>query len=144
MTVVRGCGSDPRALRYRTELVKDAGPDCPTNDIIRVVWCGTSNATAENAVDPESPEVKSREAQAAQLIKNLLRDPPYRKPSKECEQFLTSEGFDIEDGGQAKAQSVPCAQACRRQDKALSEREVLLLVSRSHTRGRGTQVYSNK
>ena len=66
------------------------------------MWCGTSNATAENAVDPESPEVKSREAQAAQLIKNLLRDPPYRKPSKECEQFLTSEGFDIEDGGKPK------------------------------------------
>jgi len=96
MTVVRSCGGEPSALRYRTELVRDTGPDCPTNDIIRVIWLGKSNATAEDAVDPESSDVKSSEAQAAELIKDFLNEG--RKPAKDCEQFLRSHGFNTEDG----------------------------------------------
>jgi len=96
MTVVRSCGGEPSALRYRTELVRDTGPDCPTNDIIRVIWLGKSNATAEDAVDPESSDVKSSEAQAAELIKDFLNEG--RKPAKDCEQFLRSHRFNTEDG----------------------------------------------
>ena len=102
MTVVRACGGDGTALRYRTEMVRDAAPDCPANDIIRVVWRGTSNATAEDAVDPESRETRNQEAEAADLIKEFLREPPHRKPTKECEQFLTLHGFNIEEEGKAK------------------------------------------
>lgn len=102
MTVVRGCGSDPSALRYKTELIKNAAPDCPTNDIIRVVWCGKSHATAEDAVDPDSAEVKGQEVKAAELIKEFLREPPCCKPSKECEQFLVSQGFNIDNEGKPK------------------------------------------
>jgi len=85
-------------LRYRTEMVRDAAPDCPANDIIRVVWRGTSNATAEDAVDPESRETRNQEAEAADLLKEFLREWPYRKPAKECEQFLRSQGFVNEEG----------------------------------------------
>ncbi len=57
-----------------------------------------ANATAEDAVDPESRETRNQEAEAADLLKEFLREWPYRKPAKECEQFLRSQGFVNEEG----------------------------------------------
>ncbi|HKF56277.1 MAG TPA: AAA family ATPase, partial [Blastocatellia bacterium] len=54
MTTVRGCGGEGTALRYHTELVTDQCPDGETNKIIKVIWDGASDATAEDSVDPVS------------------------------------------------------------------------------------------
>ena len=49
---------------------------------------------------PESPATRSQEAEAANLIKEFLREG--RKPAKECEQLLSSHGFSIDEDGKAK------------------------------------------
>lgn len=46
------CGGDGETLRYKTEMVTDASPDCPMNKIIRVVWRSKSKATVQ---DPSIP-----------------------------------------------------------------------------------------
>jgi Bifunctional DNA primase/polymerase, N-terminal/AAA domain/Primase C terminal 1 (PriCT-1) len=58
MTVVRACGGEGSALRYHTEIVTESGDGNAPNEIIRVVWDGCSNATAEDSVDP-SPSKES-------------------------------------------------------------------------------------
>src|SRR5439155_541895 len=73
--VVRACGGDDPALGLQDGDGQGCRPDCPANDIIRVVWRGTSNATAEDAVDPESRETRIQEAEAADLLKEFLREP---------------------------------------------------------------------
>jgi hypothetical protein len=94
MTVVRGCGGEGSALRYHTELLTDHCPDCEPNEIIRVVWDGKSDATAEDSVDPASSKDKSQEDAAAQLLKDFLRDG--KKSSTECTAFLKAEGYDVD------------------------------------------------
>jgi hypothetical protein len=95
MTVVRGCGGEGSALKYHTELVTDHCPDSEPNDIIKVIWDGTSNATAEDSVDPSPSKEKSQEEEeAAQVLKDFLRD--RRKPATECVDFLKAEGHDLE------------------------------------------------
>lgn len=47
MTVVRSCGGEGLALRYRTELVTENCPDSFPTEIVKVVWTGTSEATAQ-------------------------------------------------------------------------------------------------
>jgi hypothetical protein len=98
MTVVRAAGGSPLSLRYKTELITEACPDSHTAEIIRVVWRGFSNATPEEAVDPSSPETKSEEAEAAEMIKDFLADPPHRKPAKDCEQLLAARYPTAPDG----------------------------------------------
>jgi len=54
MSVVRSCGGEGDALRYRTEIVTENCPDSFSTDIVRVVWTGKSDATAEEVVDSAS------------------------------------------------------------------------------------------
>jgi hypothetical protein len=94
MTVVRGCGGDGSALRYRTELVEEHCPDSFPTEIIKVVWTGKSNATAEDSVDPLSAKEKSQLTEAAQALIQFIGDET--KPAVECERFLKDAGFDPE------------------------------------------------
>jgi hypothetical protein len=94
MTVVRSCGGEGSALRYRTELVTENCPDSFPTEIVKVVWTGKSDATAEDAVDSTSTLDKTRESEAALMLKNLLRDG--RKSSTECHATLKAEGFDLD------------------------------------------------
>jgi hypothetical protein len=94
MTSVRGCGGEGSALRYHTELITDHCPDSEPNEIIKVVWDGTSSATAEDSVDPVSTTDKCQEDEAAQLLKDFLRDG--KKPSADCSSFLKAEGYDLD------------------------------------------------
>lgn len=94
MATVRGCGGEGSALRYHTELVTDHCPDSEPNEIIKVVWDGTSDATAEDSVDPVSTKDKSQEDEAAQLLKEFLMDG--MKSAHECAAFLKAEGHDLE------------------------------------------------
>ena len=94
MTTVRGTGGEGMALRYRTEMITETCPDCPAMDIIKVVWVGASNATAEDSVDPAPAREKSQETAAAEVLKEFLRDG--RKPARDCEEHLRSEGYDLQ------------------------------------------------
>jgi hypothetical protein len=94
MTVVRACGGEGPALRYHTEAVTENGCGPEHNEIIKVVWDGSSSATAEDSVDPSPSKEKSQEAEAAHVLKDLLRDG--RKPAGECMQFLKAQGHDLE------------------------------------------------
>jgi len=92
MTTVRGAVGEGPSLRYKTELISENRPDGPPLDIVKVVWTGTSDATAEDSVDPPSAQEKSHESAAADLLREIVRDGP--KPAKECQAELNSEGFD--------------------------------------------------
>ena len=94
MSVVRSCGGDGPALRYRTELVTEHCPDSFSTEIVKVVWTGKSDATAEDVVDSASALEKTREHEAARTLKNFLRDG--RKSAAECTATLKDEGYDLE------------------------------------------------
>jgi putative DNA primase/helicase len=94
MTVVRSCGGEGSALRYRTELVEENCPDSFPTEIVRVVWTGKSNATAEDSVDPLSAKEKSSLKDAADLLLQFLGNEA--KPAAECEEFLKGAGYDPE------------------------------------------------
>jgi hypothetical protein len=94
MAVARGCGGEGSALKYKTELIADKCPDGSPTEIVRVVWTGASNATAEDTVNPASQRDKGLEDQAAQILRQLLTEG--RKPAKECTALLKAEGFDLE------------------------------------------------
>jgi hypothetical protein len=94
MSVVRSCGGEGSALRYRTELIAENCPDSFPTEIIKVVWTGTSDATAEDIVDSTSVADKTQEHEAALVLKNLLRDG--RKSATECTAALKAEGYDVE------------------------------------------------
>jgi putative DNA primase/helicase len=96
MSVVRSCGGDGPALRYRTEIVSENCPDSHPTEIVRVEWTGKSEATAEDVVDSASSSDKGREHQAGEILKSLLRDG--RKPATECIASLKAEGLDLEHG----------------------------------------------
>ena len=102
MTIARGCGGEGSALRYHTELVTDQCADCEPSDIIKVIWDGKSDATAEDSVDPVSSKDKSQEEEAARLLRSFLRDG--KKPSVECSAFLKAEGYDLDklNGGRIR------------------------------------------
>jgi hypothetical protein len=94
MTVARGCGGEGPALKYRTELVQDKCPDGSPTEVIRVIWTGTSQATAEDTVNPASQKDKGQEAEAAEMLHALLRDG--KRPATECTELLKAEGYDLE------------------------------------------------
>jgi hypothetical protein len=94
MTVVRSCGGEGAALRYRTELVTEHCPDSFTTEIVKVVWTGTSEATAQDAVDSASTQDKTQEHEAALMLKSMLRDG--RKSANECHAMLKAEGYDLD------------------------------------------------
>ena len=94
MTVVRSCGGEGSALRYRTELVTENRADSFSTEIIRVSWMGTSQASAEDVVDSISSSEKTREQEAALVLKNILREG--RKSSAQCIELLKAEGYDLE------------------------------------------------
>jgi hypothetical protein len=94
MTVARGCGGEGSALRYRTELVEENCPDSFQTEIIRVVWTGKSEATAEDSVDPTPLREKAQEDEAAELLHGLLREG--RRPAKECAELLKADGYDLD------------------------------------------------
>jgi hypothetical protein len=94
MTAARGCGGEGLALGYRTELVIDHCPDTEPNEIIKVVWDGQSTDTAEDCVDPTPLKEKAQEDEAASILRDLLREG--RRPAKECQELLKSEGYDPE------------------------------------------------
>jgi len=92
MAAVRGCGGEGSALRYHTELVTDHCPDSEPNEIIKVIWDGTSDATAEDSVDPTP--LKAQEDEAAGILRELLKEG--RRPAKECAELLKAEGYDLD------------------------------------------------
>ena len=94
MTVVRACGGEGLALRYHTEVITENGDGNEPNEIIRVLWDGSSSATAEDSVDPSPSKEKSQEEEAARVLKDLLQDG--RKLAVDCMQFLKAEGHDLE------------------------------------------------
>jgi len=94
MSTVRSCGGDGPSLRYKTELITECLPDSYTTKIIRVVWTGKSDVTAEDAVDPVSSSDKAQETEAAAILKDILRDG--RKSAEECTKMLKAEGYDLE------------------------------------------------
>jgi|SRR5215471_8614315 len=94
MTVVRGYGGEGSALRYHTELITDHCPDSEPNDIIKVVWDGKSDATAEDSVDPTPLKEKAQEDEAAEILRGLLTEG--RRSAKECAELLKSEGYDLD------------------------------------------------
>jgi hypothetical protein len=94
MTVMRSCGGEGSALRYRTELVTENCPDSFPTEIIKVAWTGKSDATAEDSVDPASAKDKAQEDEAAQLLRDLLREG--KRPARECTELLKPEGYDLE------------------------------------------------
>jgi len=94
MTVVRSCGGEGAALRYRTELVTENCPDSFPTEIVKVTWNGTSEATAQDAVDSASTLDKTQEHEAALMLKSILRDG--RKSAAECHSMLKAEGYDLE------------------------------------------------
>ena len=94
MTVARGCGGEGPALRYRTEMVEDHCPDSYSTEIIKVVWTGTSQATAEDSVDPTSLKDKAQEDGAAKLLRELLHEG--KRSAKDCTELLKAEGYDLD------------------------------------------------
>ena len=92
MTVVRNCAGEGAALRYHTEVVIEGGNGEP-NEIIKVVWDGKSEATASDSMDPLSSKDKSQEAEAAQMLKDILREG--KRPAIECHDLLGKEGYDL-------------------------------------------------
>jgi len=94
MAVGRACGGEGSALRYRTELVVENCPDSFPTDIVKVIWTGKSDATAEDIVDSASSLDKARESEAAMVLKNFLRDG--RKPANDCTAMLKAEGYDLD------------------------------------------------
>jgi len=94
MSVVRSCGGEGSALRYRTELVSENCPNSFPTEIVKVVWTGKSDATAEDVVDSASSLEKTREHEAALMLRNLLRDG--KKSATECTALLKAEGYDLE------------------------------------------------
>jgi putative DNA primase/helicase len=94
MAVGRACGGEGSALRYRTELVEENCPDSFPTEIIRFVWTGKSEATAEDSVDPTSTKDKAQEDEAAIMLRDLLRDG--KRPAKECTELLKAEGYDLD------------------------------------------------
>jgi hypothetical protein len=92
MSVSRGCGGDGASLRYRTELTTESGVNGAPNEIVRVVWTGTSDATSQDVIDSASTQDKTRENEAALILKSLLQDG--RKSAKECTDSLKAEGYD--------------------------------------------------
>jgi len=94
MTAVRGCGGEGSSLKYHTELITDHCPDCEPNEIIKVVWDGKSDATAEDSVDPTPLKEKAQEDEAAEILRELLKEG--RRPAKECADLLKSEGYDLD------------------------------------------------
>lgn len=94
MSVVRSCGGEGSALRYRTELVNENCPDSFPTEIIKVVWTGKSDATAEDIVDSASASDKTQEHEAALMLKNLLRDG--RKLATERAALLKADGYDLD------------------------------------------------
>jgi hypothetical protein len=94
MTIARSCGGEGSALKYRTEMISDKCPDGSPTDIVRVVWTGKSEATAEDAVNPSSQKDKAQEDKAAELLRQILRDG--RKAAADCAQMLKDEGYDLD------------------------------------------------
>jgi hypothetical protein len=94
MSVVRSCGGDGPAPRYRTELVTEHCPDSFSTEIVKVLWTGKSDATAEDIVDSASAQDKTQEHEAAQMPKTLLRDG--KKSATECTAVLKADGYDLE------------------------------------------------
>src|SRR5262249_28154493 len=94
MAVVRSCGGEGSALRYRTELVTENCPDSFPTEVVRVIWMGKSDATAEDSVDPASSKDKAQEDAAAHMLNDLLREG--KRPARECTELLKAEGFDLD------------------------------------------------
>jgi hypothetical protein len=94
MSVVRSCGGEGSALRYRTELVTENCPDSFSTEIVKVVWTGKSDATAEDIVDSASAQDKTQEHEAAQMLKSLLRDG--KKSATDCQALLKADGYDLD------------------------------------------------
>ena len=94
MAASRGCGGEGATLKYHTELIPDRLANGEDTEIIKVIWDGKSDATAEDSVDPVSTKEKSQEDEAAELLKGFLKDG--MKPSADCTAFLKAEGYDLE------------------------------------------------
>jgi len=92
MSVVRSCGGDGAALRYETQLLTESNANGLTAEIVKVSWTGKSEARAEEIADGTSVMDKGQEQEAADMLRNLLRDG--HLPAKECMSVLEAEGFD--------------------------------------------------
>ena len=81
ISAARGAVGDD-SLIFHTEMQSQewAGK---SSDVIKVIWDGTSKATAEDAVDPASRKEKSVENDLANELGDLLKDGKPRSP-EEC------------------------------------------------------------
>jgi AAA domain len=71
------------SFKYRTEVDE--------NDTVRVIWDGTSTASAEDTVKEVTQDEKRQVAEAADLIADHLK--PGEKSAQECEHVLKQAGF---------------------------------------------------
>lgn len=75
----RGVGAP--GLRYKTQA-QSCKWEGESSKVIRVLWRGETKATAEAIVDPPSSEQKTQVAEAADCLRQYLREG--HKPQKKC------------------------------------------------------------
>jgi RecA-family ATPase len=89
MAPARGATGD-KAFKYHTEKVPISIAGESTEEI-RVVWDGTSNANAEQAVNPLSRDQKSKITEAATMLTEFLKSG--KRPAADCIEFLEQNGY---------------------------------------------------
>jgi hypothetical protein len=93
MARVRGVVSD-RSLRYHTELVEREIEAGVKSKVIRVVWDGETDQTAQDNVTPVSRTQQREVEKAAIMLRDFLKGGKRR--IQECTAFLKSNGYDME------------------------------------------------
>ena len=90
ITPARGALTD-LALKYHT-AVKTMTWENEESKVLQICWDGTSRASAEDAVDPQTRQQKTRNTEAAALLRDFLSKG--KKKSTECLDFLKNSGFE--------------------------------------------------
>jgi hypothetical protein len=93
MAPIRGPKAS-QSLKYHTEVVPFE-IDGEMGEVIKIVWDGTSNATATQGLDKESKKNLSQDKEAAIELRNFLK--AGKRSAGECQAFLKSCGFRVED-----------------------------------------------
>jgi len=87
-------GKKDKSYRYHTvEVEQDF--DGIKASVVKVVWDGDSEQTVEDALDRVPNKQLSQEREASSELKNFLMSG--KRPAAECEQFLKSCGFKVDD-----------------------------------------------
>jgi hypothetical protein len=91
--LVQQRGGNSPSLRYRT-VARPMTWDGETSEVVQIEWRGASEATSQDAVDPQRADDKSATDKAASALVEILKNG--RVPAVDAKQLLKDAGHDVD------------------------------------------------